>query len=296
MKEKTLVILAAGMGSRFGGLKQIEPIGPSGEIIADYSIYDAIKNGFTKVVFVIKKENLAYFQNNIVSKYKNKIKVDFAFQSLDNIANISKDRVKPLGTAHALLVSQNKVNTGFVMINADDFYGQEAFKIASHFLDTTKEDNKYLTVNYLFKDACSKKGSVNRAIVSSKDGYVISLDEASMEIKGNKVLAKYKDQNTKKYVSLDQAVALNFFAFKPSIYKILSKEYELFTSKPILDTAEFLLTDVLKKYLANGKIKFKAINTSSKWLGVTYRDDLEEVKEEIKNLVDKGEYPDNLWK
>ena len=294
--EKTLVILAAGMGSRFGGLKQIEPIGPNGEIIADYSVYDALKAGFTKVVFVIKKENLEYFRKNITSKYQDKIKVEFAFQSLDGIKNVKPTRVKPLGTGHALYITKDLVHEGFVMINSDDFYGSNAFREGSKFLDESKNPYEYASVNYPFNKACSKSGSVNRGLVSEKNGFVTSIDESSMEIKGNQVLVIDKKTNAEKYVPLDQSVSLNFFVFKPTIYDILEKEYQLFTSKEIEDTEEFFITDVIKKYLNNKIIKIVAKKTTGKWLGMTYREDLKDIKEEIKKLIEKGEYPEKLWK
>lgn len=298
MKEKTLVILAAGMGSRFGGIKQIEPVGSNGEIIADYSIYDSIRAGFTKVVFVIKKENYDYFKTHITAKYADKIKVEFAFQSLDDIPSdvkIPASRTKPLGTTHALLCAKSLVQEPFIMINADDFYGYEPYKIASRFIEESTDSYEYLTVNYEFCKANSKNGKVNRGIVNVKDDYVDFIDECSVETYPDKIIATSYETKISKEVPKNQPVSLSFFCFKPSIFALLEEDFNEFIHGEITDTNERILTNTIKKYIIDGTIKFKSELTSSKWLGVTYKDDLQELKESIVELVNNKEYPNNLW-
>lgn len=298
MKDKTLVILAAGMGSRFGGLKQIEPVGPHGEIIADYSIYDAIRAGFTKVVFVIKEENYDYFKENITSKYGDQIKVEYAFQSLEKIPRdviLPSTRVKMLGTGHALLCAKEYINEEFVMINSDDFYGQSAYKIASEFLSDSTEDYEYMSVNYPFYLATSKNGKVNRGVVTIKDHYVINIDECSITPETDKIIAKSYKTNEEKEISKDQPVSLNFFAFKPSIFKILEREFNDFIHGYLDDNSEFFLTDVIKKSLLNKEIKIKSELSTSSWLGITYKEDLDELKNSLKEMINKGIYPEDLW-
>lgn len=296
---KTLVILAAGMGSRFGGLKQIEPVGPHKEIIADYSIYDALRAGFTKVIFVIKKEHLEYFQTNIIPKYQDKIKVEFVFQALEDIPKnivIPQDRVKMWGTGQALLACQEKVNEPFVMINSDDFYGFSPYAIASKFLDNSTNEYEYLSVNYPYDLSKSANGKVNRGVVKIKDGYITDIDECSIYEEGIIVYAQNKQTLEVKEIDKNTPVSLNFFAFKPSIFKILEEEFLKFITSPLDKDKEFLLADIIKEQINKERIKFKAELAQSKWLGVTYKEDLEDFKKELLKLIEKGEYPEELWK
>lgn len=295
--EKTLVVLAAGMGSRFGGLKQIEPVGPSGEIIADYSVYDAIKCGFTKVVFIIKCENLTYFKENITNKYQDKIKVEFAFQSLDDFQDkVPATRTKMLGTAHALYCAHTLVNEPFIMINADDYYGTESFKIASNFLDNSKDDYEYLSVSYPFINSTTDVGKVNRGLITEEAGIITDIEECSIEeVNGEIIATSKKDKTTTKINPLDP-VTMNFFAFKPTIFKLIETDLQEFLKDGIDDATELILTDVIKNSIAHKKITFKTITTSSHWLGMTYKEDLPKVKKAINDLIKEGVYPNNLWR
>lgn len=295
--DKTLVILAAGMGSRFGGLKQIEPVGPNGEIIADYSVYDALRCGFTKVVFIIKKENLSFFQNNIVNKYQNKIKVEFGFQSLDDFQDkIPDTRTKMLGTAHALYCAKDIVKEPFVMINADDFYGFESFVIANHFLNISQDDYEYLSVSYPFINSTTAKDKVNRGLIKEENGIIKDIDECSIEIKNEQVLATNLQNHTTKIIPSDAPVAMNFFAFKPTIFKLIDQDLKEFLKEYVNETNELILTDTLKKNIQNKNITVKTILTPAHWLGVTYRKDLEYIKSSLEKLVNDGIYPKNLWR
>ena len=294
--EKTLVVLAAGMGSRFGGLKQIEPVGPNGEIIADYSVYDAIKFGFTKVVFVIKRENLEYFKEHITKKYEDKIKVEFAFQSLEGLPNIPATREKMLGTAHALLCAKDYVNEPFIMINLDDFYGQESFLLAASFLDNSKDDYEYLSVNYPFMVTSSKIGKVNRGLpIIDSNGLITDIEECSIEEVDNKVYATSKNTGEVKEIPRDMPVSMNFLVFKPTIFQFLERDLGLFLASTVNDSNELILTDVLKKCIHNKEITYKGITTTAKWFGVTYREDLPELQNTLKEMINDGKYPEKLW-
>ena len=298
MKEKTLVILAAGMGSRFGGLKQIEPVGPNKEIIADYSVYDAIRTGFTKVVFVIREEHFEYFKENITNKYADKIEVSFAFQELDRVPSdiiVPNTRRKMFGTTHALLCAKDLVNSPFVMINSDDFYGRSAYEIAADFLDNNDISNEYLAVNYPISLASSKNGKVNRGVVKVENGYVVDIDESVITVTNDKIIALSGKTGEEKKIFKDQPVSLNFFGFKESVFKLLEDDFNEFIHGEITDTNECFLPTTIKKNIYNGNVKLKAEVSSSRWLGVTYKEDLEELKQDIQKLIENGEYPDRLW-
>lgn len=298
MKDKTLVILAAGMGSRFGGLKQIEPVGPNGEIIADYSVYDALRAGFTKVVFVIREENLDYFKTHITAKYAHKIEVEFAIQSLKKIPSdvtLPKTREKMLGTGHALLCAKDKINGPFVMINADDFYGRSAYMLATKFFEEETDDYTYLSVDYPFYLAKSENGKVNRGVVSSQAGFITKIEESSIETVENRVIATSFATQKETEISPDQPVSLNFFCFKPTIFNFLEKDFDEFIHGPMTDKNELFITDTIKKYIETKDIRFKESISDSAWLGVTYKEDLVKLKESIKSLIANQEYKENLW-
>ena len=288
--EKTLVILAAGMGSRFGGLKQIEPVGPNQEIIADYSVYDAYKVGIRKVIF---------FKEHITSKYQDKMDIEFAFQSLKNIpedVHLPKERTKMLGTAHALLACRDLVDGPFIMINSDDFYGQSAYILASKFMEESKDPYEYLTVDYPFYLAKSDSGKVNRGIVKAQDGYVEDINECSIEEVDGIFLAENKKTKAKEIIPKDQMVSLNFFVLKPSIFKIVDEAFNKFIHEKQTLDSELILTDVLKDNIKKKQIKFKEEASTSSWLGVTYKEDLKIFKDKLRKMIEEGEYPRKLWK
>ena len=294
----TLVIMAAGMGSRFGGLKQIEPVTKHKEFILDFSIYDAILNGFEKVVFIIKEENLEIFKNTIGNRLENKIKVEYVFQNNNNIpsnAYIPKDRIKPLGTAHAILCAKDKVDTDFVVINADDFYGRDAYKVASNFIKNNKEE--YAMVGYNACNTLSENGSVKRGVCYQKEGYLDTIIECSIEKINNNIKATPLDNNKSFEINLNHLVSMNMFILKKDIFKYLEEYfYEFFDkNKNNMDKAEYLLPEVIEKLIKENKIKVKVLETNSKWMGITYKEDLNNLIENInKNILD-GTYKDNLW-
>ena len=293
---KTLVIMAAGMGSRFGGLKQIEPVGPSGEIIADYSVYDAKKAGFERVVFIIRKENEDYFKEHIISKFNDKIEVELAFQELSYIPEdviLPEGRVKMLGTGHALYCAQDYIDDDFIIINSDDFYGYDSFLQASKFLDSKNED--YMSINYPFYVTMSKYGKVKRGVVKEDNGYVKEIIESEISVNGDKIIASSLVNGDIFEIEKDTPVAVNFFAFRKSFLNVLNQEFDKFIHGDIDLKSEFLLPDILKCGLDEKKFKVRCATSKSKWIGMTYKEDEEDVKKSINELISMGEYPNNLW-
>ena len=296
-KDITLVILAAGMGSRFGGLKQIEPMGPNGEFIIDYSVYDAIKAGFTKIVFIIKEENYKIFKETIGARVEPHIKVEYCFQNTDNLPegfNYSKDRVKPYGTAHAILCAKDKVNENFAIISADDFFGYDAFKQAGDFL---KSNTDFCVIGYKIGETLSEQGTVKRGVCMEKDGYLTDVIESKATKDNDIVHCEPLDGSAPYDIKLDNPVSMLMFGLTPILFDELEKEIVKFfeNNKDNMDTCEFLLPDVLDEMIKTGKIKIKVLPTTAKWLGVTYKEDVDKVRGELKKLHDNGEYPETLW-
>lgn len=301
-KDVTLVILAAGMGSRFGGLKQIEPMGPSDEFIIDYSVYDAIKAGFNKIVFIIKRENYELFKETIGKRVEPHIKVEYAFQELNNLPegfSIPEDRVKPLGTAHAVLCAKEFVNEPFAMINSDDFYGRDAFIKAYDFLSTTDStSSKYGMIGYMVANTLTENGSVKRGVCDVDDNdYLKSITESKVERVNNEIIANPLDGSDSFVVGEEDTVSMNYLLFTPSIFDYIEEGFSDFfiNNKDNLLTSEYLIPDVVSKLINEGKASMKVIRTSASWHGVTYREDTPDVKASIRKLVDKGEYNSNLW-
>lgn len=301
-KDITLVILAAGMGSRFGGLKQIEPMGPNGEFIIDYSVYDAIKAGFNKIVFLIKRENYDLFKETIGARVEPYIKTEYAFQELNNLPlgyTLPSDRVKPLGTAHAVLCCKEKVHENFAMINSDDFYGRDAFIKAYEYLSKVDESSsEYGMVGYKVANTLTENGSVKRGVCNvDNNGYLTNLTESKVERVNNEIIASPLDGSKAFTVKDDDTVSMNFLLFTPSIFNYIEDGFPEFfdNNKDNLLTTEYLIPDVLSNLIKNNKASTKVIPTSANWYGVTYKEDTPGVKRAIQNLVDNHEYNDNLW-
>lgn len=300
--NKTLLIMAAGMGSRFGGLKQLEPVGPNGEIIIDYSIYDAIRNGFNKIVFIIKEENYDIFIEKIGKKIEDKIQVEYVFQKLENLPvgyKVPEGRIKPWGTAHAILCAKDVINEPFVVINADDFYGNDAYRVISKFMEKENNSNKkeYAIVGYDVINTLTENGSVKRGICKIENGYLASIDEASIEMKDNIIEATSLVDEKVYTVEKDTKVSMNMMCFTPDIFKYLEKNFIDFLeeSKASPLKSEYLIPTVLAKGINEGYCNVSVINTTAKWAGVTYREDKESVVNYINELVKNGEYPNKLW-
>ncbi len=293
----TLVIMAAGMGSRFGGLKQIEAVGPNGEFIIDYSIYDAIKAGFTKVVFIIKEENYEIFKETIGKRISDHIKVEYVFQNNDNVpVNIPNERIKPLGTAHAILCCKDKVHENFAIINADDFYGRDSYLKVKDFISNSKNDKEFALIGYNAIDTITNNGSVKRGICNVKDNYLVNLNESVINLENGKLNAKTLVDNKDIEVHNNTTVSMNMFGFTPKLFELLENDFKDFLDNNDLMTAEYLIPEEVNKYLKNNIVKVKVIKTTSKWYGITYKEDLQLIKDEIKKLINDGIYPENLWK
>lgn len=300
MKDLTLVIMAAGMGSRFGGLKQVEEMGPNKEFLIDYSIYDAKKAGFNKVVFIIKKENLDIFKETIGSRIEKEIEVEYAFQDLEEakkIYNLPKDRVKPLGTTHAILATKDIVKTPFVVINADDFYGAQAFLDAVNFLKNTNYQENGIVL-YQVEKTLTENGAVKRGICKLENGNLTELIESNVEKIDGKIIARPLDGREPFFVTEDTYVSMNMLCFTPSIFKYIEERFPKFLEnhKDDILKAEYLIPDLLERLTLEGITETKVLPTDAKWEGVTYKEDKEEVVKSIKKLVLKGEYPNKLWK
>lgn len=297
-RDLTLVVLAAGMGSRFGGLKQIEPVGPNGEFIIDYSIKDAIIAGFNKVVFIIKEENYEIFKSTIGARVEDKIKVEYVFQKNSNVpdgVNIPEERVKPLGTAHAIYSAKDKIHENFAMINADDFYGRDAYIKASEFLNTCDED-EYANVGYRVGNTLTMNGEVKRGIIFAENGYIDRIVESVVQGVDGVVVAKPLDGSAEFTVSYEQPVSMNLFCFTPKLFDYLTDNIKsFFENNEDLLKCEWLIPDVAADSAAvNGK-KIKLLETTSKHYGMTYREDLEILKKGISEEIEKGVYNSNLW-
>lgn len=302
----TLVILAAGMGSRYGGMKQIDPMTPHGEFIIDFSIFDAVRAGFDKVVFIIKEENYEDFHSTVGKRVERSIKVEYAFQSLDKIPQgfeIPDGRVKPWGTGHALLCARDKVNEPFAVINADDFYGREAFARLHDFLSAGQADKSkahFAMVGYILENTLTENGSVSRGICDvNSDGFLNRVVERT-KIQENNGSVQFLEGDAWQDIDRRSVVSMNCWAFTPEIFDALEKGFNEFLtgldSTPDPKKAEFFLPFLVQSQIDCGGCDVRVIPTAAKWYGVTYPDDKQSFVEFIKAQTAGGEYPDGLWK
>ena len=304
-KDITLVILAAGMGSRFGGLKQIAPLGPNGEFIIDYSVYDAIKAGFNKIVFLIKEENYEIFKETIGARVEPHIHVEYCFQKNDNVPEpyrtMLKDRQKPLGTSHAILCCGDKVHEPFMTINADDFYGRDAFVKGAEFLKNLKDEKPYPygMIGYLVKNTITENGMVKRGVCEVDGSTLVKITESSVgRVESGKIMAKPLDETLPEFeVAEDDTVSMNMLLFTPSIFKYIGDHFEEFLekNKDNLEKCEYLIPDTLFDTIKEDYATAQVLKTTATWYGVTYKEDADSVKAALKSLVDSGEYPNDLW-
>ena len=301
-KDVTLLILAAGMGSRFGGLKQIEPMGPNGEFIIDYSVYDAIKAGFNKIVFIIKKENYELFKETIGKRIEPHIKVEYAFQELSNIPeeySVPEDRIKPWGTAHAVWCAKNYIHEPFAMINADDFYGRDAYIKAYEFLSNINIDSSnFGMIGYKVANTLTENGAVKRGVCKvDKDNYLVDIIESNIEKVNGVITASPLDGSDSFEVKENDTVSMNFLLFTPKIFDYIEEKFGNFLeeNKDNMDKCEYYIPVVIGNLIKEGKASTKVLETSASWHGVTYKEDTPDVKKAIKNLVDTNIYNNNLW-
>ena len=274
----TLVIMAAGMGSRFGGLKQIEPIDEYGNFIIDYSIYDAIREGFTKVVFIIKKENYDVFRETVGARAEKHIEVEYVFQELDALPegySVPEGREKPWGTGHAILCAKDKVDENFAIINADDFYGRDAYRVISEFLKKNTDESKYAMAGYKIRNTLTENGSVKRGVCKAKDGYLTQLIESVIDRKDGKLIATPLEDGNEFEVSEDDLVSMNMFGFTPKLFEYLSTGFPKFLDEhkdnPL--KCEYLIPTVVFNHIERGDITVEVLKTDAVWQGITYRED-----------------------
>ena len=297
--QKTLLVMAAGMGSRFGGLKQIEPMGPNGEFLIDYSIYDAKLAGFTKVVFIIKEENYNLFKETVGKRVESHIETEYVFQDASNLEEsypALKERVKPLGTGHAILCAKDKIDTPFAIINADDFYGRDAYFVASKYLDTI-DDEHYAVVGYSVSKTLSPNGAAKRGICREENGELVDLIEISVERVNGEIVASPLNGSEPFKVTEDTLVSMNLLLFTPQIFEVLEKKLAVFLeeNKEDLSKCEFLIPDVVRSAMNEKAVTVDLLKTDSVWHGVTYREDKEEVVTAINKLIEEKVYPNKLW-
>lgn len=298
--QPTLLILAAGMASRYGSMKQIQGFGPSGETIMDYSIYDAIRAGFTKVVFIIRKDFADNFKAIMEPKLKGKIAIDYVYQDLQSFTGeyaVPADRTKPWGTAHAVLCARDAIREPFAVINADDFYGRDAFEKAYNFLTKDVNPKTQSIIGYELAKTLSENGTVSRGVCQvDASGNLVSIAERTKIYRdGDKIT--YEEGDKKFTVPFDSQVSMNFWGFDASIFPYLEKLFgEFLKESGTNPKAEFFIPIIGDKYIKEGKGVIKVIPTSAKWFGVTYKEDAPGVQESLNALIGKGEYPDNLWK
>ena len=295
----TLVIMAAGMGSRFGGLKQIEPVGPSGEFIIDYSIYDAIQAGFKKVVFVIKRENYDIFKETVGKRVEPHIQVEYAFQELDDLPegfSCPPERTRPWGTSHAILSARNNVNSNFGVINSDDFYGKNSFLVLANHLKVAKE-GEFCIVGYKCANTLPDSGTVKRGVCDVKDGFLEKITESSCENIEGKIVATPLDGSTPFEVAHNQFVSMNMFGFTTKLFTYLEENFSKFLkeNKGNLEVCEYLIPQSIYKGIVEKEWNVKVLPTTAKWYGITYREDKAKVVKAIEKMIPRGEYPKQLW-
>lgn len=303
--DKTLVILAAGMGSRYGGLKQIDPVGPNNSIIIDYSIYDAVKAGFNKVVFIIKKENEQLFKEVIGDKVSGYVKVEYVFQSLDKMPDgfaPPEERVKPWGTAHALYCCRGVVKEPFVVINSDDFYGRGAFTNLSEWIEKTEFNGKpykFAMAGYYLRNTLTDNGTVSRGVCEvTADGKLSDVIERTKIKRVDGKIAYTEDCENWTELPEDSVASMNCWCFTPEIIDEIERYFIEFLAKEVSENplkAEFYLPFLVRDMLKEGKCGVDVIPTEDKWFGVTYKEDKPDVVNSISSLVENGVYPEKLW-
>lgn len=302
MSKPTLLILAAGMGSRYGGLKQLDPMGPHGETVLDYSVFDALRGGFGKVVFVIRRDFEEEFRSKVGSKFDQRVPVEYAFQALDDLPegfSVPEGRVKPWGTTHAVLAAEGVIDGPFAMINADDFYGEDAFaKLAANLNQLTPKDGKaqYSMVGFQLKKTLSEHGSVARGVCTSKDGKLATVTEMTKIVKTDDGARNEEDPANPVELTGNELVSMNFWGFTPELFPQLREAFVDFLKQHGNDPkSECYVPKVVDTLIKEGKADVEVLETSSSWFGVTYPEDKEVVVGSIKKLTDNGEYPSPLW-
>ena len=294
MKDMTLLVMAAGMGSRYGGLKQLDAVGPNGETIIDFSVYDAIRAGYNKVVFIIRKDFEKQFKQKISNKYKNKIDVEIVYQDLNDLPRSFRcpsERSKPWGTGHAILAARNAISEPFVAINGDDFYGKESFEVISNYYSSV--NSGFAMAAFQLDKTLSENGSVSRGICEQNSNELVTVVETH-DIKKNSAVIIECDRD----ISLlgIELVSMNMWGFTPALFDHLEKMFNDFLKDNISDLkSEFLIPSVINDLIEKNIEKVKVLKTQSTWFGVTYVEDKAFVESQIKELIQSGEYPVSLF-
>lgn len=298
-QKPTLLVLAAGMGSRYGGNKQIDGFGPNGETILEYSIFDAIRAGFGKVVFIVREEILEIAKEKFMPKLEGKIEVDWVIQSLDSFVPTElrqADRVKPFGTAHAVLCAKDVIKEPFAVINADDFYGQEAFEVLGKFLSTEVKPDLNAMVGYAIQNVLSENGTVSRGVCETNEkGQLIGMVErTSIAREGGKILSK--GENEVLEIAENTPVSMNFWGFHGDVFSEIERMWNEFLPANLENLkSEFYIPTVANNLIQEGKSAFEILEGGKVWFGVTYTEDKPVVIEALRNLHESGEYPRRLW-
>ena len=304
--KPTLFLLAAGMGSRYGGLKQLDGLGPHGETIMDYSIYDAIHAGFGKLVFVIRKDFEQDFREKVVSKYQGHLPVEVVFQSLEDLPDgftVPEGRTKPWGTNHAVLMGKEAIKEPFAVINCDDFYGRDSFQVMGKFLSSLAEGsaNKYAMVGFRVGNTLSESGSVSRGVCSTDEkGFLTTVVERTKIERKADGEVKYLEDDGETWTAIPETtpVSMNFWGFTPDYFTYSQDYFKYFLGLESTKTnlkAEFFIPLMIDKLIKEGTATVEVLDTTSKWFGVTYPEDRPDTVAKIQKLIDDGVYPDRLF-
>jgi NDP-sugar pyrophosphorylase family protein len=297
----SLVVLAAGMGSRYGGLKQMDSFGPNGETIIDYSLYDAHRAGFDHVVFIIRDFFADKFIEVFAPKVKGRMEADYVYQELSNIPHpfpIPSERDRPWGTGHAVWVAHSAITGPFAVINADDYYGPESYKTLYNFLAEKRETEEYSVVGYRLQNTLSEHGTVNRGVCQvDNDGYLVNIEECKQIGTDKNGVISFPDKDSIRILSPDSPVSMNMWGFYPSYFDFFEKQFDSFLKENITDLkAEFYIPTLVDNLIKNKERQTKVLHSDSEWFGVTYREDKEFVTARLNDLLDEGVYPYDLWK
>jgi UTP-glucose-1-phosphate uridylyltransferase len=297
----TLVLLAAGMGSRYGGVKQIDGVGPNGEAIIDYSIYDALRVGFTDLCFVVRADIEDAVREFFAGKFPDTIRVTYAIQSLDDIPGgtpAPAGREKPWGTSHAVYAARHVVESPFAVINADDFYGRDAYKTLHAYLAAlSNSETDYAMVGYRLEETLSPHGTVSRGICrKDADGFLESITEHKKIAQTDGRITDTGEDGSTEELQPDDVASMNMFGFTPAVFAQIEGEFAAFVRRSGSDPrAEFYIPDLMTRLIAAGEAQMRVLSTTARWFGMTYREDRDMVQERIREYVEAGIYPKNLW-
>jgi len=293
----TLLLMAAGSGSRYGKLKQFDGLGPNEEFLLEYSVFDAISNGFDHIVIITKEANQEYLKEYLSERIPSNIKLDVLVQDINNLpkgTKLNTERIKPWGTAHAVWCAKDIIDSEFVIINADDYYGKNAFESAANFINNLKSNNTYGIVGYSLKDTLSEHGSVSRGVCNVDDGHLLSIQEHTKIVAVNDIIV---DEDSGNELEPDTIVSMNFWICNPSIFDYIETYFKNFLDVPENhEKSEIYLPFVAQEMMVNGLININVISSKSDWFGVTYYEDKAEAVDTLKSLTEQNEYPSPLWK